>query len=132
MANVATSMYFYGVTNDPDYLEYSEARGHADDTGPSSMRFYRNPWTVEIWAYMVALSTDGRSTLIQLDGVDSEYLMVGVDTNGTSVTLKASDNASLLAAVTTAAFPSSGLLGNWHHIACVRNGSLFTVFHNGQ
>ena len=117
MANTATSMYFNSSDNDPDYAEYSEARGQAASSGPTSLRFQFGDWTAECWAYMTAVDGSGFGSFLAFDGVGSEWFTLGYNNSGgstgTRVYLTAGDGSTY----NRTDIVTGSQLNQWHHHA---------------
>ena len=130
MANTATAMYFAGGTNDPDYISATEANGGLEASGQGSMRFGSSDWTVEAWVYPLAVSSDGFSTIWNLDGVASEYCDFGYISSNLQVYLRVGDgtNTGWWGALSPAI--STFGMNKWHHLALSRVGSFFHIWLN--
>ncbi|MEE3227724.1 MAG: LamG-like jellyroll fold domain-containing protein, partial [Chloroflexota bacterium] len=131
MANTATSMYFNSANDDPDYAEYSEAKGQATSSGPRSLRFGYGDWTAECWAYMTAVDGSGFGSFLAFDGVGSEWFTLGYNnasgSTGTRVYLTAGDGTSY----NRSDVITGSQLNAWHHHAAGRVGDLWVHWYDG-
>ena len=131
MANTATSMHFAGQANDPDCVTLSEANGLLTSTGPRSARFGMRDWTAEIWAYPTSISSDGFSSVFNLDGVNSEWCDFGINSTDVQVYLRYGDNGNTgWYALTSTPFTMT--LNRWHHFVIMRTGNLMCLYANGE